>query len=90
MEEDKKQYLALLSEIVAKAMVIFGPDMAVLKARLVSGLIVDSKGNVTDIQGYIADATKALTDEYLKLSDQSMKSAIDSIFAKYPQISKIY
>ena len=88
MEEIKPQYLLLLSEIVAKGMVIFGPDIALSKAKGINGLVLDNNGNVTDIQGYIADTTKALIDEYMKLSDQSIKNAIDLIFAKYPQIKK--
>ena len=89
MEEIKSQYLLLLSEIISKGIVIFGPDMALSVAEGINGLVLDNNGNVTDIQGYIADTTKALIDEYMKLSDQSIKNAIDLVFAKYPQIKRI-
>lgn len=88
MDETKEQYLLLLSEIIAKGKIIFGPDMAILKAGNISGLVLDSDGSVKDIQGYIADTTKALTDEYMTLSNQSIKSVIDSIFTKYSQIKE--
>ena len=88
MEEIKKQYIQLLSEIIAKGIIIFGPDVALSKAKDINGLILDNNGNVTDIQGYIADTTKALIDEYMTLSDQSIKNAIDLIFEKYPQIKR--
>ena len=40
MEESKKQYLLLMSEIIAKQAVILGPDMAILKARGVESWVV--------------------------------------------------
>jgi len=89
MEENKKQYLSLLSEIIAKEIVVLGPDMAILKAHSVDGLIVDNNGNVTDITGFVADAVKKLVDAYVELSGQATKNIIDSIFEKYPQIRRV-
>lgn len=89
MDDTKKQYLLLLSEIIAKAAVIFGPEIALSKARDISGLVLDNKGSVTDIQGYIADTTKLLIDEYMLLSNQSIKNVVDLIFSKYPEVKKI-
>ena len=37
---EKEQYVALISEIIKKQSVILGPEIAILKARSVSGLIV--------------------------------------------------
>jgi hypothetical protein len=89
MEENKKQYLLLLSEIIAKEAVILGPDMAILKARSAAGLSVDNNGNVTDIDGDAAEALQELTDGYAELSGQAAKDVIDSIFIKYPQIHPV-
>ena len=89
MEETKKQYLELLSEIIAKEAVILGPDIAILKARGVPGLILDDKGRAVDIKGYEADTAQKLINEYLQLSGQGSKNIIDLIFEKYPQIKKI-
>ena len=90
VQENKKQYLSLLSEIIAKESVVFGPDIAILKARSIVGLVLDANGNVVDIKGYAADATQELVKKYLELSYLVAKTAIDSIFEKYPQIKKFY
>jgi hypothetical protein len=90
MEENKKEYLSLMSEIIAKMAVVFGPDIAILKAKSVAGLSVDNNGNVTDIKGDTVQTAKELVDFYMELSDQATKNAIDLIFAKYPQIKKIW
>jgi len=89
MEQDKQQYLGLISEIIAKQAIILGPDIAILKARTVSGLVVDEKGNATDIKGDAQEAVQKLIDEYVNLSGQIIKSALGSIFTKYPQIKKV-
>jgi len=89
MEDNKKQYLLLLSEIIAKEAIIFGPDMAILKARRVASLVIDNNGNVIDIKGYSADAAQELVNEYIKLSEQAVKDVINQVFIKYPQIKKV-
>jgi len=87
--EDKNQYLGLLSEIIAKQAVILGPDIAILKARSVAGLMVDDSGKVLDIKGDPAEAVEKLIDSYVELSGQIVKSALSSIFTKYPQLKKV-
>jgi len=87
--EDTKQYLALISEIIAKQAVILGPDIAILKARNVGGLTVDDAGKVTEINGNPQEVVQKLIDEYVELSGQIIKSALGSIFTKYPNIKKV-
>jgi hypothetical protein len=86
--EQKEQYNAIMSEIIAKQAVILGPEIAVLKARNVSGVTIDDKGNVTDIAGDPADALQALIDEYIALSGEIVKNVMRPIFQKYPEIEK--
>ena len=88
-EDSRKQYLSLLTEIIAKEAVVLGPDIAILKARSVAGLIVDNKGNVTDIKGDMPQTLLKLVDGYMELSGRIVKNTIDPIFEKYPQIKKI-
>jgi hypothetical protein len=89
VENNKNQYLSLLSEIIAKEAVILGPEIAILKARRESGLVIDNYGNVSEIIGFEADAAKELINEYIKLAGQSTKNIINEIFEKYPQVKKI-
>jgi len=88
MAEDKEQYKSLLSEIIAKQAVILGPDIAVLKARSVAGLEVGDDGKVTDYQGNPQEIIKQLVDKYVELSGQIVKSALTSVFEKYPSIKQ--
>lgn len=84
--DNKAEYLALISEIIGKQSVILGPEIAILKARNVKGLSIDSKGALTDIEGDPAQVLKALVDEYVDLSGQIVKIALGSVFQKYPSI----
>lgn len=85
--KQKEQYTAIMSEIVAKQAVILGPEIAVLKARNVSGLSVDDGGKVTDVTGDPADALQDLINEYIALSGEIVKNVMKPIFEKYPEIS---
>lgn len=88
-EKDKAQYLALINEIINKQSVILGPEISLLKARNVSGLVFDNEGKVIDVQGNAEEKLRKLVDQYVELSGLIVKNALGSIFAKYPSISKI-
>lgn len=85
---EKEQYKSLLSDIIAKQAVILGPDIAVLKARSVVGLKVDEAGAVIDFSGDPKELLERLVDIYVELSGQIVKSALSSVFAKYPELNK--
>jgi hypothetical protein len=87
--ENKNQYVSLISEIIEKQAVILGPDIALLKARNVLGLVIDGNGKVVDVKGNPADVVQQLIDEYVQLSGQIVKSALTSIFTKYPDIKNV-
>jgi len=87
--EEKNQYISLISEIIAKQAVILGSDIAILKARNVLGLAINDSGKVIDIKGNPSDVVEQLIDEYVQLSGQIVKSALSSIFTKYPDIKKV-
>jgi len=84
----KDDYKALLTEIIAKQAIVLGPDIAVLKARSVSGLQVSDDGKVSDYDGNPKDLIQELVDKYVELSGQIVKNALGSVFAKYPEINK--
>lgn len=81
--EDKEKYKALISEIIAKQAVILGPEIATLKARNVSALVITNDGRVTDITGDPKEAVEKLVDEYIALSGLIVKSTLRSVFEKY-------
>lgn len=84
--DQTEQYIAVMSEIIAKQGIILGPDMAIARAKKVSHIVVSEKGEVTGIQGDPADALKSLIDTYVELSGQIVKNALGPIFMKYPDI----
>lgn len=87
--DENQQYQDLLSDVIAKQIVILGPEIAILKARKVQELEVSDEGEVTNITGDPAKALEKLVDEYVELSGQIVKSTLGSIFAQYPSIKKI-
>lgn len=88
-DKDNSQYLALINEIINKQSVILGPDIALLKAKNISGLVFSSENKVIDVQGNTEEKLQKLVDQYVELSGLIVKNALGSIFAKYPTIKKI-
>jgi len=86
MEPTREDYKQMLSEIIQKQIVILGPQIAVLKARNVSGITVSDAGVVLEISGNEQVILQRLIDEYVSLSGEIVKNAVDSIFKKYPSI----
>jgi len=84
--EQKEQYIEVMNEIISRQVIILGPEIAVLKARNVSGIVVSDDGKVADIKSSPSEAARELIDEYVKLSGQIVKSALGPIFTKYPTI----
>ncbi len=84
---EKEQYSALISEIIKKQSVILGPEIAILKARSVPGLMVDNDGKVTGVGDNPKDTLQSLVDRYVELSGLIVKNALGSIFAKYPDLN---
>lgn len=85
--DEKEQYTALISEIIKKQAIILGPEIAILKARSVSGLMVDNDGKVTGVGNNPKETLQNLVDKYVELSGLIVKNALGSIFAKYPSLN---
>ncbi|OIP64526.1 MAG: hypothetical protein COV32_00085 [Candidatus Yonathbacteria bacterium CG10_big_fil_rev_8_21_14_0_10_43_136] len=86
--EQAEQYKAVMAEIIAKQSIILGPDMAIARAKKVSGIGVNEKGEITEVSGDPAEALKNLIDTYVELSGQIVKNALGPIFTKYPDIKQ--
>lgn len=81
-----EQYKLVMSEIIAKQSVILGPDMAVARARKIPELEVSSEGKVLSVNGDPAIAMEKLINTYVELSGQIVRSALSTIFTKYPEV----
>jgi hypothetical protein len=83
---ETSQYTNLINDIIAKQMVILGPDIVLVKAGNVVGLKVDKMGKVTGIDGDPDVILQKLIDEFVGLSGQIVKNILAPVFAKYPEI----
>lgn len=83
---DISNYKNLINDIIAKQTVILGPDIVLLKAKNVTGLILNDKGEVQAINGEPQEILQKLIDEYISLSGQIVKNILMPVFAKYPDI----
>lgn len=84
------QYKLVMSEIIAKQIVILGPDVAVLRARKVPeiSLSEDWEGKVLDIKGDPDEVLNKLIDTYVELSGEIVTNALGTIFTKYPSVKR--
>lgn len=86
--DKKEQYQSLINEVIAKQAIILGPDIAILKARKVPGLKISDEGKVLDVIGSPTEVLQKLVDEYVELSGQIVKTALSSVFTKYPELKE--
>ena len=87
MPDSLTDYQNLLTELIKKQIVILGPDIAVLKARNVSGLKVTDDGTVTHMSGNPQELLNQLVEQYMQLSGLIVKKAMEPLLAKYPSIT---
>lgn len=80
------EYKNLINDIIAKQILILGPDIVLLKARNVPGLKISNNGEVLDLAGDPQEILQHLIDEYIALSGQIVKNILNPVFAKYPDI----
>lgn len=81
-----QDYQKLISEIVRKQTDILGPDIAIKRAKKVSGIEISDQGDVTAIVGDPQAVLQKLVDEYITLSGDIVKNILGPVFAKYPEI----
>lgn len=77
----------LLTEIIQKQIVILGPDIALLKARNVPGLVVNDNGEVIEVKGNEQEVVQRLIEEYVNLSGLIVKKTMEPLLEKYPSIN---
>ena len=83
---DSQEYKNLINDIIAKQVVVLGPDIVLLKARSIEGLTLDANGKVSALAGDPQEILQKLVDEYIALSGQIVKNILTPVFDKYPDI----
>jgi len=81
------EYKKVVTEIVQKQMVILGPDIALMKARNVSGLSIDANGKVLSITGGGKEVLQSVINEYVALSGEIVRKALEPLLEKYPALA---
>lgn len=82
----QQDYHNLINDIIAKQIVVLGPDIVLLKARNVTGLSLGNDGKVVSISGDPQIVLQKLVDEYIALSGQIVKNILTPVLEKYPNI----
>ena len=82
------EYKKMITELIQKQIVMLGPSVALGKAKKVSGLEIDDKGNVTNISGDPSQVLKELAKEYMEISSQIAQNTIDTLLSKYPNVKR--
>jgi hypothetical protein len=81
-----QDYSNLINDIIAKQKIILGPDIVLLKAKNIKGLVLSDEGIVERIDGDPQTILQNLVDEYIALSGQIVKNILNPVLAKYPEI----
>lgn len=85
---EEEDYLALMTDLVKKQMIMLGPTVAVTKARKVSALTVSDDGQVMAIAGEPKAALEKLASEYMSLSGAIASTTLKALLEKYPSIKQ--
>jgi len=82
------QYVVIVTEIIDRISVVYGQDIAILKAYNVSELVINDQGKITNIKGEPVAAIQKLINEYVELSGVIVKNILKPILDKYPGVIK--
>jgi len=85
-DDNIEQYKQLMTDVVQKQVVILGPQIALMKAKNVQGIVIDDQGRVTSIMGEPQEILQKLVNEYVALSGEIVKKAMEPLLNKYPSI----
>lgn len=89
MADETGNYKKMLSDLIKKQMVMLGPNIALDKARKVSGLRLDDSGEVLEMDGDPRMILKGVANEYMTLSGQIAQMTLNTLLEKYPGVQNI-
>ena len=67
-------------------MVVLGPNIALDKARKITGLKITDDGSVVSVEGDVQMILKGVANEYMTLSGQIAQMTLNSLLEKYPMV----
>ncbi len=83
---NEQDYKNLINDIISRQTIILGADIVLLKARNVTGLSINEKGEVEKIEGDPQTVVQSLVNEYIALSGQIVKNILNPVLTNYPEI----
>ncbi len=83
-ETSKDEYMQLFNEIIQQQCIILGPDISIIIAKKVDGLIFSEDGKVTDFQGDGQPLLQKLINGFVNLSGMIVRKTIEPLLAKHP------
>src|SRR3989338_10698477 len=83
-QSSKDEYISLFNEIIARQVVVLGPDISVIIAKKVEGLKFSEEGKVVDFSGEAKDLLQSLINGYVNLSGLIVRKTIEPLLAKHP------
>ncbi len=86
---DHEEYKQMLTDLIQKQMVVLGPNIALDKARKISGLSVNDDGSVTEVAGDPQMILKGVANEYMTLSGQIAQMTLNTLLEKYPMMKDL-
>lgn len=81
---DKEEYIQLFNEIIYRQTVVLGPDIAVIIAKKVEGLMFSEEGKVIDYNDDPQHLLQMLINGYVNLSGLIVRKTIEPLLAKHP------
>ncbi len=83
---ENEEYSKMLTDLIQKQMLVLGPNIALDKARKITGLSVSDDGRVLSIAGDSQTILRGVANEYMALSGQIAKMTLDTLLEKYPSV----
>lgn len=89
MDYSQDDYKKMLTDLIQKQMVVLGPNIALDKARKITGLVLNDDGSVQSVAGDPQMILKGVANEYMTLSGQIAQMTLNSLLEKYPGIKNL-
>lgn len=81
---NESDYKKIFTELIKKQMLVLGPDITLAKVKNVSGITVNSNGEVESITGDPQQLLELLINQFVELSGMIVKKTMESILTSYP------